>query len=97
MSLTIISVIKTIISVDIYDGVRLVGTVNASFEGGILKEGFLIPLCTRFVQQFTPLGWKYIKEGHVILEHLIKLIKNALIRQNIRKDIDLTHEFNSEN
>ena len=80
--------IDTLTNVDIFETIKVGGTVFEVYEGVIYRENFKISPFRKVIEQLFALGQKYKDEHKFLMHGLVKLLMNSLYAVQIRRDID---------
>ena len=89
-------IIDTLTSVDIHEIVKIRGKVIRVYEGVIYKESFKISPSRIVIGKLFALRQKYDGEGNGVMQLLVKLIRNSLYREQVRKDTEESFACKSE-
>ena len=89
-------IIDTLTSVDIQEFVKIGGKVIENYEGVIYREIFKVSPFRKVIDKLFALRQNYKDENNEVMQLLVKLLKNSLYRENIRKDIEEKFACKSE-
>ena len=80
-------IIDTLTSVDIHEIVKIGGRVIETCEGVIYRENFKVSPFRKVIDKLFALRQNNKDESNDVMQLLVKLLKNSLYGENIRKDI----------
>ena len=89
-------IVDYLTSVDIQDIVKIGGKVIEIYEGVIYKENFRVSPFGKVIDKLFALIQKYKDEINDVMQLLVKLLRNSLYGENIRKDIEEKFACKSE-
>ena len=89
-------IIEHLTSVDIQEIVKIGGKVLEIYEGVIYRENFKISPFREVIDKLFALRQKYKDENNDVMQLLVKLLRNSLYGENIRKDIEEKFACKSE-
>ena len=89
-------IIDTLTSVDIQEIVKIGGKVVEIYEGVIYRENFKVSPFRKVIDILFKLRQKYKDERNEVMQLLVKLLKNCLYGEQIRKDIEEKFACKSE-
>ena len=81
-------IIDTLTSVDIQDILKIGGKVIKIYEGVIYREIFKLKPFRKVIDNLFALRQKYKNEGEDVMQLLVKLLRNSLYGEKIRKDFE---------
>ena len=90
-------IIDTLTSVDIQEIVKVGAKVIEIYEGVIYRENFKISPFRKVIEKLFALRQKYKDEKNDLMQGLVKLIMNSLNGVQIRRDINESYYYKSEN
>ena len=83
-------------SVDIQEIAKIGGKVIEIYEGVLYRENFKVSPFRKIIDKFFALRQKYKDENNDVMQLLVKLLRNGLYGENIRKDIEEKYSCKSE-
>ena len=89
-------IIDYLTSVDIQEIVKIGVKVIQNYEGVIYRKKFKVNPFTKVIDELFALRQKYKDENNDVMQLLVKLLKNSLYGENIRKDIEEKFACKSE-
>ena len=81
-------IIDHLTSVHIQENVKIGGRVIQIYEGAIYRENFKVSPFRKVIDKLFALRQKYKDEKNDVMQLLVKLLRNSLYGENIRKDIE---------
>ena len=81
-------IIDTLTSVGIQDVAKIGGKLIQLYEGVIYRENFEVSPFRKVIDKLFAFRQKYKDENNEAMLLLVKLLKNSLYGENIRKDIE---------
>ena len=89
-------ILYTLTSFDIHEIVKVEGKVIEFYEGVVYRENFTVnPLRKVFYKVFAS-NWNKKNEKNDVMQLLVKLLRNSLYGESIRKDIQESFACKSE-